>query len=765
MTHVWRGAAALAVATATAVVPAWGGGSARAAGASDEIRASVSTQVPQSEWCARPMSRLELYRGTSGFEPPATLTLLDETQPIDLDTFTLAQSPFTDVSRVLWYRSLLWLAVAAANYHEAGRDDLAEQMAVPAIRAATQFPDPGSASPEALALSNGSGWDEGTAFRRAEALMCLSSYTGVPRIADLLRMHADALVDANRYKGPPQRPVNNHGMLANLVLLDLADRLNEPSYRSVAIGRLLNDAGQVFSPSGWSYEGSTMYQSVNIDGWRDVADALRARGYGGEAAAIDARLTKGREVVAHLVGPTGQVAAIGNTRLNDAVLRPAANPARPLFFSDPVGGIASGRWSWTDSNTTWWTALNQGKTGGHGHDDNTAMTWQSLGVPTLIDVGQYDYDDENPVTSWMNRAVAHNRAIPDQTGPNTAQLRTLTVRRKGNVDRVVMDSSDKGVNQRRVAFIDDARHTFEVTDTAGGNIEQRWHLAPGWTAGVTTATSAEFTGPEGRILRVNASPGSTLSVIPPSLSPLAGLVAIGFKQVVGAPELRIAGDASITTLFQLFPGAKAAARDLPSLRASATPGDGKATVTWSWGTTKVKQKSADGRKPETTVTENPAPKKVTGYRVQMRLPFYGWFTIKPETGLSQDLTRRKLPNGVKVLFRVAPLTKSGQGPYTEPIEVVPAGVPDKPTDPAAESHARTVALTWVAPVDQGGAPVRSYEVKAGDRTLTTKRAGISLRKLQPGTTTVQIRATNRVGTGAPLRVVLKVGRNGAVTLG
>ena len=64
------------------------------------------------------------------------------------------------------------------------------------------------------------------------------------------RERNDALVDPNRYKGPPLQPVHNHGMLANLTLLDIADRLNEPAYRRVAIDRLVNDSTQVFSPQG-----------------------------------------------------------------------------------------------------------------------------------------------------------------------------------------------------------------------------------------------------------------------------------------------------------------------------------------------------------------------------------------------------------------------------------------------------------------------------------------------------------------------------------
>ena len=85
--------------------------------------ATVTSPVPQSEWCARPLSRLELYRGSSNFDAETnSLTLLGETLPIDLSTFSIGAPPFTDVSRVLWYKSLLWLAIASADFHEKGQD-------------------------------------------------------------------------------------------------------------------------------------------------------------------------------------------------------------------------------------------------------------------------------------------------------------------------------------------------------------------------------------------------------------------------------------------------------------------------------------------------------------------------------------------------------------------------------------------------------------------------------------------------------------------
>lgn len=741
--------------------------------------APALSPVPRSEWCARPLSRLELYRSSSRFDPPGTLTLLDETQPVDLASFTLTAVPFTDVSRVLWYRSLLWLAIAAVDFHENGRPELAEQMAVPMIRAAQAFPDPGSATPELMSLSNSIGWDEGTAFRRAEALLCLSEYTGVDRIRGLLRMHADALVDQNRYKGPPLRQVHNHGMLANLILLDLARRLDDPTYRQIAISRLINDSSQVFSPAGWAYEGSTMYQSVNIAGWQDVTQELAARGFTQEAADIAARLDRGREIVAHLVGPTGQLAAIGNTRLGDSVLRPNANPTRPLSFVDGDGGIAAGRWSWTDANTTWWTAVNQPRTGAHGHDDNTSITWQTLGVPTVIDVGQYDYDDTNsPITQWMSRGIAHNRALPAKASANEAKVRTLTAKRVGSVDMVVMDSTDKGPQLRRTAIIDDKRHTLEVTDSSMERLTQYWHLAPGWAHTGTDGSSATFTGPEGRVLEVQSSPGATLSVVQPSFNPIAGLAAIGFQQVESAPEVRVTGDKSISTTFRSYLSA-AAIKELPPLTVSAVPGNKRAQVSWAWptpptpkltGKQKAREKQRDTVTPVPSTTLDKATRKairpVTGYRLQLRHPLFGWLTVNDDNGSPNRMSsvRRKLVNGASYQIRVAALTKRGQGDYSEPITIVPMAPPAAPTNAIVTGKARSAVVSWAPPVDTGGAAIRRYEVTNGGVVTRLKGTELQLKKMAPGTVRLKVAAVNKAGVGKPLAITVKVTKQGKVAV-
>lgn len=742
---------------------------AQAAPAQPTVAVSaVTSPVPQSEWCARPLSRLELYRGSSRFDPPGTLTLLDETQPIDLNTFEIGTSPFVDVSRVMWFRSLLWLAVAAVDFQEQGRNDLAEQMAVPAIRAARNFPDPGSATPELTDLSNSIGWDEGTTFRRAEALLCLSSYTGAERIRDLLTMHAEALVDPNRYKGPPQREVHNHGMLANLVLLDLAKRLDRPDYRQIAIDRLINDSAQVFSSNGWSYEGSTLYQSVNVVGWREVADDLRNRGYAAEAAAIDQRVNQAAEVLPHLVSPTGRIATIGNSRLDDAVRQPDPNPARPLQFVDSGAGVAMGRWSWTDTNTTYWTALNRDRRGAHGHDDNQAITWQSQGLPVLVDPGQYDYDASTDLTDWLKSNVAHNRAMPASKYKNDLKVRSLNVKRDGTLDTITMESSDNGPPQIREVLVDEARKSLEVIDSLTwgkrGRLTQYWHLAPEWTQASINGNQIIYNEPGGKVLVVTTSPGASVTPVASSLvAPYAGLIASGFKQVVAAPELRISADQSLSTTFQMFTSA-AAIKALPELTVTPEPRNNKAMIRWAW------PPEPDDKATKKEIAEYKALKKtlksVRGFRVQLLDPSFGWRTVVADTKSATKLRAgaRKLQNGTNYQVRVAAITKRGLGPYSEPVEVTPRTVPGAPLTPELAKYGKKYRLRWVAPESDGGSRITGYVVKAGSEEVEAKKAGVTLPELPKGPATIVVQAVNEAGSGAPLRVKVTVAKNGAVTL-
>lgn len=641
----------------------------------DPANPGIVSPIPRAPLCSRPLSRLELYRDSSRFVLPGTLTILNETVPVDLDTFSLGQRPFADPSRMLWYRSLLWLAVAAVDEHEHGRLGRAATAARAMLRAAWAWPDPGSATPERLRWANAIGWDEGTTFRRAEALLCLASITGAQRVRPLLMQHARAMLDPNRYYGPPQRRVHNHGMLTNLVLLDIAAVLREPSLRARAIARLVNDYGSAFSVGGWARESSSSYQSVNINGWREVYFDLARRGLVADANVLGQRLAAATTLAAHLLSPTGRPALIGNSRPTDDVLRPGPE-SRPLTVVDTDGGFAAGRWSWTDRRSSWWTLTNRERRGSHGHWDALALNWQAQAAPVLIDPGQPDYDVTNPMSEWMKTPQAHNRPVPVRVRRDRRKVRTIALRRFGTIDRILAESTDQGPLQRREVVLDDGRGALQVNDRSGGRQVQHWHLDARWRPALQTPARAVFTA--GRKTLTVTTDGADLTVTTGASNPFAGWQTIGFEQQVAAPEIMIRGGKDIQTTFQLSRRAPV----LPPVPVidKRTSKTGPGTVFLRWAPT-----DPDTGKPAPRGTRFPS---IVGYRIQQLVPGEGWVTVRTDTG-SRRLKARlgRLTNGVKYRFRVAALTARAAGAYGPRSKPLVPGA----TDDGDDKHARAAS--------------------------------------------------------------------------
>lgn len=609
------------VTLATALLAGCLGAGALAAQPAAALPAARSP-IPKSELCRQALAKIELYRSSSNFTPPSTLTILDQTRTVDLQNLDPARPPFSDPSRVMWYRSMLWLVIAAVDAGERGKLLLAKQLADKAIGGASAIRDPGTATESAKQWALALGWDAGTTIRRAEALLCLSTMTGVQPVRQLLRDQAVALMDAIRYGGPPHRAVSNAGMMANLVLLNIAQRISAPNIRKVAIYRLLRDQSEVFSPLGWTNEASTSYHSVNVRGWRDVQAVLRKRRYVREAAALDARLAAASRTARQLIGPTRLQALIGNSRPDDVIVRPPAT-GLPLLHVDVPGGLAVGRWSWTDRGTTWWTAQNRLKQGAHGHQDNLSLTWQADGLPILTDPGQPDYDRwNNPMTAWSRTPEAHNRAVPAKIRRDRVGLRRMVVIRTGALDDIRLTTTDLGSEQTRRILVDDTRSTVEVVDTGERRMVQHWHFGPDWVVSQVTDHLAVLTGPGGRVVSVSAPDGS-ISAHFGSMNPIAGWRVTGFEQQVPATELRIAGSKSMTTTFDLLRSARARTAPIPSIARTSVVK--KRSVLLRWTLPDVVTRATG---PARLLR---AAAKATGYRVQLRAPRAGWQTVRTDT--------------------------------------------------------------------------------------------------------------------------------------
>ena len=624
---------------------------------------AVSSPSPKAAPCQYALSEIKAYRDTSAFVPPNQLILLGgASKTVNLDTLDLYRSPYQDPSQTLWYRALTWLAMAAVDASEKGDKVTADTYATAMIGAVNRAPDLGSATPTAKAYSKALGWDAGTTIRRSEALMCLAAHTGVNPLRPLLVAHATALIDPNRYGGPPLNRVGNAGIMANLTLIDIGRLLGRSDYVNLAVGRLVNDHPKVFSPLGWAYEGSTHYQSVNIRMWQKAESLLRSKGYIPAANSIAARLALALHVSAEVVGPTGLPVMIGNTRADTDALRPNQS-GLPVTWVDQEGGIAIGRWSFTNPRTTFWTAQNRATRGSHGHPDNTALTWQTLRVPVLLDGGQYDYfRSTSPLTIWSLTPTAQNRAVPRRMFREASPLQDITLTRSGRVDDLLMHTNDLGPLQTRRAIIDDRRGVLHVNDATETRQTQYFQMAPGWKVVKNAGTDALLRHTTGARLRVY-SPDGKITSLSGSMNPVGGWFAVAFATAIPVPQLVITGLPSMTTTFDFMTKNEADTPPPVIDRKSMSAGVRRARFEWVPGAN---------------------TKKVQGYRIQVNVAGSGWTDLVTDTE-STDTTRvvRKLANDTKHRFRVATLTKRGISQYSAPSRLVTPGKPTvgKRTEP------------------------------------------------------------------------------------
>ena len=133
---------------------------------------------------------------------------------------------------------------------------------------------------------------------------------------------------------------------------------------------------------------------------------------------------------------------------------------------------------------------------------------------------------------------------------------------------------------------------------------------------------------------------------------------------------------------------------------SAAAGDVSATVTWT-------APASDGGSP------------VTGYTVvasDSTTPANGGEICSWTTG-PLTCTVTGLNNGDTYSFTVAAVSAVGEGPAsTVSNAVIPGTAPDPPTISLATPGVSSAMITWIPPISDGGAPVTSYTVVAGDVT-------------------------------------------------
>ena len=458
-----------------------------------------------------------------------------------IDPASWRNPPVSDPSWRLQYQGLMWMKPLARRAAMDGQLKSLQALVDQAVAFHKQNPDPGSSI---------YGWDEGTALRRLETENCLYALSG----ADELRpgMTADANVLLGwRYYGPPNYPVHNHGLMANLQLVHASDLLGISSWKTTAINRMVYEAPLAFSKLGTSYEQSSMYQNVNANLWSTAVDVLNATSGGQTAAAsIAAKVAQARTVYQWMTEPDRGIVQVGDSDEQIGAVGPLTTPR--VFRDDQTGWIV-GRWSWTDPLTSYYSIRYGPAKRAHGHQDRAGgVTWSTYGVRVLVGPGRFSYDTTNNYNAYQISPQGQNVAIPDKlsAGSGTGWVGAYVV--QGPAHAWTMRDKVYGIDHSRNINVKRDTRTMVVSDNfpASSLWRQHWHLDPAWklVSGGANGTKMVFSHPSGRRLTITTT-GRVSSVLQGITRPPAGWHFPKFGSRVWAYEivLRSYGRACTTT--------------------------------------------------------------------------------------------------------------------------------------------------------------------------------------------------------------------------
>jgi hypothetical protein len=179
-------------------------------------------------------------------------------------------------------------------------------------------------------------------------------------------------------------------------------------------------------------------------------------------------------------------------------------------------------------------------------------------------------------------------------------------------------------------------------------------------------------------------------------------------------------------------------KTVPDAPTGVTPSAGDSQATLSW-----------------TAPASNGGSAITGYDVTRYVG--GTAQGVTSVGAVTQATVTGLSNGTTYTFRVAAKNAIGTGPQSaESTPVTPKTVPGTPTSVTASASDAQAALSWSAPVSDGGSAITGYDVTpyAGGVAQGTTSVGVVTQTTVTGLTngtayTFRVAAKNLVGTGLP----------------
>ena len=343
----------------------------------------------------------------------------------------------------LYFHSMAWLVPLALE-----RPDLAVELLQERDRV---LPDPGPGGVKSEIRAEG--WTQGQFRTRLETVTCLNELTHDERLRPIADRLAKANMDSARYPGPPNAPVNNHGAMSNVALMQAGKSFGVDDWIHAAVERFQRDMPEVFEDCGMMYEQSSGYQLHNV------------RLYQKAARLLETDIGKPEEALGALVRPDGVLEAIG-----DGQPRTDTPPNGQALWCSRTG------WAANTVDGMHYTLRFGPKAAFHGHRDHGSMTWFAGGVPVLSDRGLFD-KSRGARYKFAHDMEAHSVFEPvghPNLNPSTEGTRLSATSYR-------LEDSDDGVWRKRE--VDFSPTKLQVRDFGLGAKEwiQHWQLAPGWT--------------------------------------------------------------------------------------------------------------------------------------------------------------------------------------------------------------------------------------------------------------------------------------------
>ena len=393
-------------------------------------------------------------------------------------------------------------------------------------------------------------WGEGTNLRRQENLNCLYSVTHDSRLVPLISAVAKANLDPQRYYGPPLHPAHNHGLMANLALLNASVLLARSDWRAAALGRMRTALDASFSPAGLSIEQSSAYHQSVLAKW--VAASRLLRDIGGAdttdlKAAVDAVILRASRALDFLLMPDGIPVPFGD----QVGLRRVPTPTARHLLVDPVAGVLAGRWSWAAPDD-FVAARFGGPRQMHGHEDRMSVVWWATGRPVLADPGTSTYV-AGPARDWVVGPLSHN--VPTVPGHAFVPKAPITISsvQASRLYAFTLSGRPWDVAQSRRVVVDPSADRLTLTDTATARVSPVLQLDHRWAARTIDSAHrvATFVDGTGAVLTIRTT--GRISSIKRGQAGLAGGWTFSYppERRAAAARIVITGGTSVVTTLQV----------------------------------------------------------------------------------------------------------------------------------------------------------------------------------------------------------------------